>query len=712
MSRYIFLFSLLFIAFNSMAQPVASIEDPFEPHLIGKELLYVEDKTNSQQLSDIIARKDFQLVGKDVANFQVSPSTFWLRFTIRNNSSANNYQLVVKQPLLDYADFYYPADGGYKEIQAGERFPYKQRLHDHAINFTYDLDIPTGEEKTYYLKVKSSEQILVPIEITSTQSVVSDLVNRNVGFGIYCGIILVMFLYNLFVFYSTRDRSYVYYVLHTLFVGLTQASIQGFTYKFLWPDSPWFANYSVFIFTCLVSIVGVQFLIEFMQLKQRARKAYITLKIFQAIYLVYAVVSAAGVYEPVYGAILSTQSIIALYILGLSIYLIRKGYGEAKFYLIAWSSLMLGIIIYVTKDFGLLPYNNFTANSLLFGSAAEVTLLSFALADKINIYKADKEKSQETTLNALQENERLLNEQNVMLETKVNERTLELQASNEELNKTLQELKDAEMQLVESEKMASLGQLTAGIAHEINNPINFVTSNVKPLKRDVEMMIDMLNQVEEIGLADVPSDEKRKKIDALKQDYDYDYLKSEIDYLLKGINEGSTRTAEIVKGLRVFSRLDEDDLKKANINEGLDSTLIIINNQLDNKIEIVKEYGNIPLVECYPGKLNQVFLNIISNALHAVKSKFPGEPGGVLTIGTTNDEQFVRISLKDNGTGMDEKTQKKLFEPFFTTKDVGEGTGLGMSIAYNTIKKHNGNIKVNSELGVGTEFILEIPIVQ
>jgi signal transduction histidine kinase len=267
------------------------------------------------------------------------------------------------------------------------------------------------------------------------------------------------------------------------------------------------------------------------------------------------------------------------------------------------------------------------------------------------------------------------------------------------------------MQLVESEKMASLGQLTAGIAHEINNPINFVTSNVKPLKRDVQMVIDMLNQIEEISLQDGTVDDKKQKIDELKQEYDFDYLKTEIDYLINGINEGSSRTAEIVKGLRIFSRLDEDDLKKADINEGLESTLVIVNNQLDNRIDVIKQFSELPLVECYPGKLNQVFMNMISNALHAIKSRYKEDKGGALTISTSASDTHVLVSIKDNGTGMDENTKKKLFEPFFTTKDVGEGTGLGLSIAYNTIVKHNGSITVNSELGAGTEFIIEIPII-
>ncbi|MEO6916616.1 MAG: ATP-binding protein, partial [Chitinophagaceae bacterium] len=262
----------------------------------------------------------------------------------------------------------------------------------------------------------------------------------------------------------------------------------------------------------------------------------------------------------------------------------------------------------------------------------------------------------------------------------------------------------------ESEKMAALGQLTAGIAHEINNPINFVTSNVAPLKRDIDLVLGMIESIESVVLSESSIEEKTREIEDYKEEMDFDYLKTEIGHLLKGINEGAFRTAEIVKGLRIFSRVDENDLKFADINEGLDSTIVLINNMLTNKIQLVKEYAKMPMIECYPGKLNQVFLNIISNAIHAINKAHKEHMKGVLKVKTCFDAENIYVHIIDNGTGMDETTRKKIFEPFFTTKEVGEGTGLGMSIAYNIIKKHNGAIHVNSVPGQGTEFVLDLPI--
>jgi signal transduction histidine kinase len=405
----------------------------------------------------------------------------------------------------------------------------------------------------------------------------------------------------------------------------------------------------------------------------------------------------------------ATASLGSLVVFFVALKVYQKDYKPARYFLFGWVFFLGGVIVFVLKDFGIIPYNIFTIRSVQIGSVLEAMLLSFALADKLNILKKEKEASQLEALAVAKENERIIKEQNIMLEIKVEERTHELQETNGALNLTLENLKQAQGQLVESEKMASLGQLTAGIAHEINNPINFVTSNVTPLRRDVDMLLDALNNIELIGLSDLSVADKQKKIHDYKEELDFDYLKEEVEHLLKGIYEGASRTAEIVKGLRIFSRVDEDDLKRADMNEGLDSTIVIINNLLDNRIEIIKNYEQLPPIECYPGKLNQVFLNIISNAIHAINQKFGEQNGGQITITTSSTEHEVIIKIKDNGTGMDEKTKHKIFEPFFTTKEVGEGTGLGMSIAYNTIKKHNGQILIESKIGEGTEFILKLP---
>lgn len=295
-----------------------------------------------------------------------------------------------------------------------------------------------------------------------------------------------------------------------------------------------------------------------------------------------------------------------------------------------------------------------------------------------------------------------INENMIALDKQKNE----IEEKNTALNTVLNNLKDTQQQLVQSEKMASLGQLTAGVAHEINNPINFVSANIKPLKDDLADLMGYLNfyrnTIKDKGLEHAFGGKEK-----LPEENEINIVLKEVDDLLRGIEEGAARTAEIVKGLRNFSRLDQDALKKASLNEGIESTLTLLHSTYKDRIDIVKNLGNLPEVECFPGQINQVFMNLLSNAIQAI----PGT--GSIFVSTqlmANDK--VSISIKDTGSGIPDEIRSKIFDPFFTTKDVGKGTGLGLSISYGIIQKHHGSIEVLSETGVGSTFIITLPVQQ
>ncbi len=698
---------MMIFSINARAQVVYNGKTSI---VIGNAIEYYIDSSSTQTIQSIQQQKHFIKPKQSVPDLGLLSFPVWLKLTITNKSASKNLMVEFDQSLLQSIAFYNLDNSGYTVNISGELYPFNTRIINYH-KFIYDLKIPTDSTATYYARIVSSHEMQMPVFLAEKDQAENNNLTKNIFFGIFFGIILVMFFYNLFVYFVVKDPIYLYYVLYILVVGLIQTTIEGYSFQFLWPNNSFLATRSFFLLTALVNITGLEFVRKFLATKKLVPKLDSFSYVLYAVYAVDIILTLIGKFYISYQILQIFAGLVSIYILTLAITIARRGSRPAKFFIIAWIPLIAGIFIYVLKDFNVLPYNAFTNYSITFGSAMEAILLSFALADKINIFKAEKEKSQEETLIALKENERIIREQNVILELKVEERTYELNESNQELNKTLVDLKEAQSQLVESEKMASLGQLTAGIAHEINNPINFVTSNINPLKRDIEMMLNALTVIENVGISDSSPAEKQKKIQEYKDELDFDYLTIEIKHLLKGINEGANRTAEIVKGLKIFSRLDEDDLKKADLNEGLESTMVIANNLLNGKIAVIKEYGDLPRVECYAGKLNQVFLNIISNAIYAIQKRFGDRTGGELLIATTHDDNRVFIKIKDNGVGMDEQTQKKIFEPFFTTKDVGEGTGLGMSIAYNTIKKHDGQIIVNSVPGEGTEFILEIPII-
>ncbi len=301
----------------------------------------------------------------------------------------------------------------------------------------------------------------------------------------------------------------------------------------------------------------------------------------------------------------------------------------------------------------------------------------------------------------LQDNEKLF-----LAEKKLQSLLENEQKSKEELSNALDSLKGAQSQLVHSEKMASLGQLTAGIAHEINNPINFISSGMVSLKMSIEAMREIAEEYTRIDDGD-DADDVLESVKELKEEHEYDEIVDELDDLINDINYGVTRTIEIVKGLRVFSRLDEEEAKNANVNENIDATLTLLRNKTKGKIEITKHYEEgMHDIECYPGQLNQVFMNILNNAVQAMPDD---KKDAEITIYTEEADSEVYVRIKDNGIGIPDELKNRIWEPFFTTKEVGVGTGLGMSITYGIIEKHGGKIDLASEVGKGTEFVITLP---
>jgi two-component system, NtrC family, sensor kinase len=276
-----------------------------------------------------------------------------------------------------------------------------------------------------------------------------------------------------------------------------------------------------------------------------------------------------------------------------------------------------------------------------------------------------------------------------------------------QLQAALTELQQAQVQLVQTEKMSSLGQLVAGIAHEINNPIGFIHGNLKPAIGYVDDLFQVLAGYQQ---AHPPSDHLQATIDEV----DLPFIQSDLPKLLMSMQMGTQRIREIVLSLRNFSRLDEADMKDVDIHEGLDNTLLILQHRLKAKqdfpgIEVVKEYGDLPNVECYAGQLNQVFMNLIGNAIDALEEHTKPEPRRI-TIRTEMVDAVAIVRISDNGCGIPDELQSQLFDPFFTTKEVGKGTGLGLSISYQIITdRHQGTLVCCSAIGQGTTFVIRLP---
>lgn len=699
-------FIFVYLMGPSIAQvPRVDIIESNGIHDIGNRAVYFIDESGKLDINQVMDGSKYLPITSDIPNFGITEAAIWLRFSLYNAGLNDDYLFQISQPGLDEVSvFFVDAVGRTKSYSAGEYIPFFQRdFHD--PNYIFKLRINPGEELNVFVRVRAHDNVQVPMSVGTPEQVFETNKSRDTLVGLYIGIMLVMLTYNLFIYFTVRDRAYLYYIIYLAAVILTQVSILGYTFQYLWPGSPVIAAYSSFIFPPLVGITSALFMRSFLQtprLLPRIDKFWL---VFAGGYFASVILAIYGKFPLSFKLIEVCAMSLSLFMMIEAIILYRRGSRPAGFFLIAWSIFLIGVAVYVMKDLGVLPYNNFTLYTMPAGSAMEVVLLSFALADRIRILKAENEIAQAEKIRALRDNERLVSEQNIMLERKVHERTQQLEETNAELNNTLTNLKETQAQLVDAEKMASLGQLTAGIAHEINNPINFVSANVNPLRRDIQDLLDVLGKYENLN----PGGEIEKQIaeiEKYKTEIDMKYLLTEVDTLLKGIEHGAERTAEIVKGLKNFSRLDESDIKDADVNEGISSTLALLRHTFPNNLRIETEFADLGLIECFPGKLNQVFMNILNNSIQAMAKYERNEH--CLTIRTFEENNQPVVVISDTGMGMTPEVKARVFEPFFTTKEVGEGTGLGMSIVFKIIESHHGKIEINSTPGQGTEIVLRL----
>src|SRR5471030_61974 len=289
----------------------------------------------------------------------------------------------------------------------------------------------------------------------------------------------------------------------------------------------------------------------------------------------------------------------------------------------------------------------------------------------------------------------------------VERRTRQFKEASVELQREIDERKQLESQLVQSEKLASLGQLAAGVAHEINNPIGFISSNLGCLDgyfKQLQEMLDAYRGAE----ASITSPEVIERLNVLRERVELEFLREDIPLLIKESKDGISRVGQIVKDLKDFSRVDSSqEWQWANLQQGIESTLNIVANELKYKADVVKEYQVLPEIECLPSQINQVIMNLIVNASQAI-----GPERGVITLRTGLEGETVWIEVADTGSGIEPQCLQKIFDQFFTTKPIGQGTGLGLSLSYGIVKKHHGDISVRSEVGAGTTFRVELPVHQ
>ncbi len=663
---------------------------------LASQSLYLEDRSGKLTIDDVRKQETFfKKIDRSFINFGVSGSAYWLKISIRNETTGKLLIEIGNPTLPDVLLYEYDSTRLLAEHHSGSWLPFTKR-QTADVNYQFELTAGPGSSSVIFLRVLDHNGTQFQLKAGTASAFTEKSINRNLLEGMFYGFMLVMFLYNLFLYFSLKDNSYLFYVLYIFFMAAWNGIFQGYAAKYIWPSSPWLSNYSEAV-ACFVGMAGLLFSIHFLQTKKNTPRLHTILLLMFVLYIITFIILLSGKF--VLGTyileFLSLVSILLLFITAIIIY--RQGYRPAGYFLMAWSFLLVSIIIYILKDYNIFPYNSFTRHSMQIGSAAEALLLSIALANRINILKKEKEAANKETLASLKENEKLITEQNILLEKKVEERTAELKKANRDLITLIQDLKETQTQLVQREKMASLGELTAGIAHEIQNPLNFVNNFSEVTK---ELLSEMRTELDK-GEA-----ENAKMI-----------AKDVIDNLEK-INHHGKRADAIVKGMLQHSRTSSGKKEPTDINTLADEYLRLAYHGLrakdktfNAKFEIEMDHS-IDKINIIAQDVGRVILNLINNAFYAVTEKQKQNRPGyqpTVTVSTKKIKQQVEIRVKDNGNGIPQKIIDKIFQPFFSTKPAGQGTGLGLSLSYDIVKAHGGEIKVETKEGEGSEFIILLP---
>ncbi len=679
----IFIF-LLFISTLQFASSVLFTQSTKSVSLVGQNIDFVSIKT-IEGFSSKLNFQQLQTKGVSLPNTQ---DYYILKINIVNQSSDSSLILTSAIPYLEHFEAFHLVNN--------------QRIYLTKIKDSYpQFELPKNKNINIYLEIKSSKQFNIPLRIELKEQSIATGTRRSLLVGSFLGIMICMFLYNIIIGIYTKQKNYIYYILYILFISLAQIRFLGVE-LFPYSNSLFLRDSLLFLGSAFSGIFGTMFALNFLEIKKRlpmAHKMFITVIM---VYVVTGILFLFGYKLLAYNFIQLGGLLSAIVFLFSCISLIRKNVQAAKIYLAAWFFLMLGLVVYSLRDFGILEATVLVNMTFPLGVAIETVLLSLALGNNINILRKEKEVANDRVLKEVKKNEELVRNQNIDLELRVKNRTAELETA-------LEELKAAQSQLVQSEKMASLGVLTAGIAHEINNPINFVSANVVPLREDIEVLSLLLTEYKNLNPQNV--EQELARILKLEEEHELDYILEETQLLINGIEEGAKRTHTIVDGLKTFSRGDAGNNSAANINSGILGTLSVLKSKLKH-INLVKNLSeDIPLIECQIGKLNQVFLNLLNNALDALEEKNgPNSKESNLTITSYVKNKHVFIEFKDDAKGISKENQENIFEPFFTTKDIGKGTGLGLAISFGIIEEHNGELYLHPIPEKGSTFVVKLPL--
>ena len=647
-----FLSILVFSPLSSFCQTTVLLDDTSELRDIGRQAYYFEDSTLELSIEDILddaIRNQFQVNSQETINFSSTASAYWLTFKAAKIKDGDFY-LNLGSAYIDSISLYEfdDKDNLISTRHTGDDLPFSSREIE-VGNYLFSLDIEPNTTHVFYLRVKSDQPLFFPLRVGTLPNFVAYEHDLDFLQGIYFGFMLLIFLYNLFLYFSTRERIYLYYIAYVFSITWFMASVFGYYFEYLWPNFP-FLNQLVVASSGLTMITATLFTQKFLNTKETSPRMHKGSMLFLVIGFIVCLLVIFGL--KIEGLKLSQGGllIMAAYFLILGIRFKLKGYRPAKYYLLAWGALIIGIIFAILESLNLTFVMTYL-NAMQIGSALEVVFLSFALGDRINVYKKEKEDAQVEALVSDKENERLIQEQNVLLEQKVKERTTEL------------------IQLNEQKDM-----LVDMVAHDLRTP---------------------LHQIKGImWILDVP------KIELPKEQKEY---LSQID---NSVDRLSEMIGQILNthGMEVNQiNLKNEVIDLVDVVQYVAKSFQLTADEKNIKVMVRAEKGN-HYAKVDKNYMIQVLENLLSNAI-----KF-SEKGSHIMLHLNSKKGKTFISIEDNGPGISEQDQKKMFgryQKLSAQPTAGESSiGLGLSIVKKFVEAMNGTIHCESELGKGTQFII------
>ena len=676
-----FLFCLLLYPYHTRAQETILYSAEHDLMDVGPYVKIYKDETNSLQFAQIkkLPATAFQQSELLPMGFGNTRASIWLKFTVKNQTASPLFLSFESSAVRIIDAYIYDEAGNLTIRQSGSDRPSTNRDLQRS-----NVVLNIGQSpKDLYIKIESRYTLRLPLTISHLEDLSAFYHKRDVINGVCVGILIAMALYNLFIFFSVKDRLYLYYCFYVFSSIVVVLHINGVWY--LVRTNNTLINH--FLGTQFLIIASALFTARFLNLRQNMPHVYTAI---MGVCILVAIDIPFDFFNiPFFtnGLVFVLAPLLAFAMLIVGVVSHFQGNKSAVYYVLAWIFYLGGAIISSWSHEGFLPFNSFTLLSLPLGACIETILLSIALANRINIYRSETAQAQALALQRLEENEALISEKNKDLEEKVHERTKELEAS-------LEALKSTQAQLIQSEKLASLGELTAGIAHEIQNPLNFVNNFS-------EISVELAHELKEE--AEKPEIDKELIID----------LATDLAQNQSKINLHGKRASSIVSGMLEHSRTSTGERALTDINKLVDEYLRLSYHGIrakDNSFN--SDYKtdfdeNLPKIEVIPQDMGRVLLNLINNAFWAVKTV----ENPLVIVKTEQSANQLIIKVTDNGTGIPDTIKDKIFQPFFTTKPTGQGTGLGLSLAFDIVTKgHGGTLEVESKEGKETTFTVVLPL--